>query len=414
MEILALGLGLGVGIVAGLLPGLHPALALALILALPLPFGPLAKAAFVLSACGASLYLKRLGNVYAPAANSSNIASLEPALRMTAQGQGPKAFRISARATDVAVASAGLLLGVLALVACLNKLWLSQLENVIGAFGLPVIGLWFWFTFKRSKRKKLLLAGMGLAGAVGYLTLHHPTLLGNPHAMAPLMAGLFGIPIALSVLAENAHGLPAQDFDELSLDKLSLRTGLAGSGIGMLTGFLAGLGAGSLVSLLSEVLDTDESYLLASASAEATNDVVALGLMLLVGLGRSGEAVLLGRALQTQPPVLVVLLLFGAFGLGCWVSRMLAFKLERSYAYAVAYRQQRGFVVLGLGLGVFQVILSGHILVGLSLMLAATGVGLLLKAWKLPNQAAFGSLTIPLLAQVAHLVQPLNRLTFGR
>lgn len=405
--------GIVTGIITSLIPGLHTGLALALLLAFGVQsiFGTEFAISFIATAVGTSLYTRRLANVYHPSAGSGNVASLDPALALTAQGRGPDALRIMIAGTDTAWPLIG--------ISCLCLLFAGighinialNLNKALSGLGLIVIGAWIAMTIQRSNNQLMALAGFFMIGLLGYITLHHPGLKGNEHAMAPLMSGLFGIPIMLAVLKErSASGLPPQKLSKvIEIDRAG---GVMGSILGALTGFLAGLGAGSLVTLLADENTTHEDYLLLSSSAESTNDIMALLLVLIAGMGRSGEAVLLGRVAgeTTASQIFIILCLIM---LAAFVGRKITFALEPVYDKLIRLFPTQFWAMLVLCLAIGQVLLTGNVLLGLTLTFAGVCLSLWARSCKLPLQVSFAGIAIPVLISNTGMAPTLNSLVFG-
>lgn len=417
LEALAIILGASTGCCLAFVPGLHVALALSLLLASGLlnPLGPVAAGCFVAAAAGAVLYAKRLGSVYHPTAGSEDAASMDPALRLTQMGRGADCLKIMVFATDISWIP---LIGMIGLLVLFNAFGVDAAKVATGALGLitvPVILGWLAYVINKSKHKAATALGLVVTGLVGYCVLHHPLLVGNEHQLAPLMSGLFAIPIMWLVLKERGHKqeIPPQ----LPVSKLiegDLGLAVIGSFIGCVSGFFAGLGAGSLLGMFSGLCHSDEDYLFLSAAGEAANDSLSLLLVLVAGIGRSGEAILLGRATGGGIPNLTSgLVMFGAVAFGAIIGRWFTQASEANYLKFLMLRPPTFWACLVLLLAVWQVVATGQILVGLSLMAAATCIAFWSRLNHLPLQVAFGSLALPLLVAKLGLVGLLNGLLFS-
>lgn len=406
-------LGVATGIFTSLIPGLHTGLALTLLVACGMQtlFGTEFAVTFIATAAGTSLYTRRLAAVYHPSAGSGNVASLDPALAMTAQGRGPDALKIMIMGTDAAwpvIVVAGFFVLVTS-VSHSNAA--MELNKALGGIGLLVILAWIVFTVMRSKNQIEACVAFAMTGTLGYMVLHHPSLRGNEHAMAPLMSGLFGIPITLAVLRERIlHELPVQKPSEVI--RIDASNSLIGSVLGAVTGFLAGLGAGSLATMAAEETISNENYLLLSSSAESTNDIMALLLVLAAGMGRSGEAVLLGRvAGQTTSSQVVVIL--ALIVLAAFIGRKATFVLEPVYDKLIRIFPAQFWAFLVLCLAIGQVLLVGNILLGLILTFAGVCLSLWTRSCKLPLQISFAGIAVPVLVTSTGMAPVLNTLIFG-
>jgi TctA family transporter len=407
IEALAAAAGLFAGIALALVPGLHIALVFVFIVML---FPGAATACFVATAAGASIYAKRLALVYNPQAGSLDVLSPEPAIRMTRDGNGPQALRLSLAGADTAatyvLAVATLIL--LATVAGLNVVDLAT--KALRPVTTLVIIVWALTVVVSSSKPFKTCLGLGLTAAVGFLCLHHPALTGDAHQLAPLLTGLFTVPIILGTL--KSGGIPPQvRFHETTFEqdpdlaRLGALTGLA-------TGFLAGLGAGSLCSLWASRCETDEDYLLLSAAAETANDLFALVLVLVAGITRSGEAAALARLVPNQSSTTAVAALLLLTLVGAVVARLLVLKLEAPYIKFVRQLHRWIIPVFILGLAFAQVVSTQSPLVALAITVAAACTALLCRRHELPQQVAFAALALPLLVQQLGLVGPITATLF--
>jgi TctA family transporter len=215
----------------------------------------------------------------------------------------------------------------------------------------------------------------------------------------------------LAVLHErNQNGLPDQSESRTVDARIEL--GLLGTITGMVTGFFAGLGAGSLVTFFGNQAETDEEYLLMTSASEAANDLMALMLVLVAGMGRSGEAVLLGRTINA-PSFGQACLVMVMVALAAMVGRAACFKLEKGYTTLVALVPARLMAVLVIGLAVWQVSLVGHPLLAGSLTLAGVCLSLWARSCKLPLQVSFAGIALPLVVQGLGFAPNLSHFLYG-
>lgn len=414
----AIGVGAVLGTVLSLVPGLHVALVLALVVAAGLTswLPPAAAAAFVAAAAGASLYAKRLGLVYHPSATTGSHASLDPALRLTRDGRACDAVELSLVGTDMAMLLALPVVVIVGLSASAGMNLPRFVDGLLGFAGIPLIVWWVWHTCKTSRVPAL--TGVGFVGSAlfGYTTLNHPSL--DPdHAIAPVLAGLFGFPLLLRVFAERAQaGLPAQH--PLS-DRIDVNTelGLLGAVIGGITGFFAGLGTSSLVSLAADQARNDEDYLLLASAGEASNDLMAVLLALSAGLSRSGEAVLITRIVP-EPAAATAVGIVLALATGAFCGRTSLRRLQAPYqkfVETVPPTLSAGFVLL---IGMIPIALAGqagapHLVTAFALTAAGTCFGVWCHGAKLPAQVPFGALAVPLVIQSTGLGPVIRSIVFG-
>lgn len=401
------------GCALSFVPGLHVALVLTLLFTSGVlkPLGPTGVPCFLAGAAGALVYARRLGTVYHPTASSESAASLDPALRLTQAGRGRECLRLMVFGADVAWIPVAIGLLVVTLGEATGVNLAKEAAEAFRVITVPAIGLWALYTVLRSRHKGMTLTGLLLTGVAGYVVLHHPVLVGNEYQLAPLMTGLFAVPIMTQVLKERGAEVPAQLPWNGRLEGDPTKA-VVGAFVGTLSGFFAGLGAGSLIGLLSGwCKDDDADYLLLSAAGEAADDILALVLVLVAGTGRSGEAVILGQAAQ-RPGLPQALALIGAIAFGAWVGRKFVLKAEGSYLRFLTCLPPAFWGLLVIALGLVQVVATGHPLLGLGLTASAALIGLWSRQCRLPLQTAFAALALPLVAAHLGLVPVLNGVLF--
>lgn len=409
MTLLAILAGIGLALTLGLMPGLHLGLLLALTasaawqLGVPSPV----VAAFLAAAAGVGLYTKRLSLVYHPAAGADNLASLDPAMRLALSGRGREAVTIGVFATDYACFAMLALLALMGLAGLCGLSLLDGIKAFLQPLALAFLLLWLAVTWFHARRKGATVLYLVLAGLFGYLVLHHPGLRGNAHQLAPILTGFFAWPAALLLLQPRVPAAsPSTAGVEINVQLVPL-----GLGLGALTGFLAGLGAGSLASLVQDQAQGDGDYLLLASCAEAMNDWMAFLLVLSLGLGRSGEAVALGQFIQPgQLPVMLSSLLVLA---ACaYIARQWVLSIQDHYARWVQATPRSVWLALIIGFSFWQLALTGQFLLALLLTLSGFCLAVTAREARVPQQVAFATLVLPLLVQTAGLVPTLNSWLF--
>lgn len=405
----ALGAVLGLGL--SLVPGLHAALGIALMLGVLIKaLGGLGAACCVAAAVGVGFYVRHLGAVYHPSAGAVNVASLDPAMRLTNLGRGADVLRLMVLGTDMSWVPVGILASIL----CLGLLAGVNLANVaksmLSLIGPLAIGWWVFYTCSRSAKPALTAIGFLIVGAYGYVVLHHPGLAGNEHQLAPLMSGLYALPIMLATLAARSKGLPPQKAPKKRLI-LKRHLGTTGAWLGCATGFLPGMGSSSVVGLAGSQAKSDEDYILLASAGQSSNDSLALLLMLAAGMGRSGESVLLGRAMP-QPNFMACVTVVLVFLISVAYGRKLVFQLESIYARFIKSQPPVVWGALVIGLAILQVLMTGQILIGLGLTACGCMIALWCRVNHLPLQVSFSALACPLVIQSMGLVPLVNGMVF--
>jgi TctA family transporter len=404
--VLSILAGIATGLVCSSIPGIRLALAIALLLTTnpQEEMGSVVAAAFVAAAIGATVYTERLTMLLNPLGfNAQNIASMDPALRLVAQGKGEAALRIMLQAIDNSLVPIGAFVALVAIGAALSSKFTSYVAAMMGSLALPMLLLWLVMTVKRSCNPVAALGGLLLTGLAGWLTFHNRLVAGHELSMVPLLTGLFAIPLAVVGWASKEKPNLFQN-GEGEAEDIQYPTSWMGSGLGMVSGFLPGLGASSVVSLVESRMDSDEQYLAVSTSCETTNDLVGVFLVLAVGLARSGEAVQMSR-LVTQPDLATISILLISTGLGVAASRHLVFSKGRAIGRIIHSLPTRAVIIAALALNLIQVGLAGGAtvmgqMIVWGIVLLACLASAYSRALGLPNQVAFGALVVPLLVSM--------------
>lgn len=416
MEALALIAGALIGTLLSLVPGLHVALVLTLLVAAGIDrfVGPLPALLFIAAAAGASIYARRLGQVYHPSASDPTCS--EPALRMTREGRGAEALQVMLAGTDIAWVPFGLAAIAIGLSALVSFNLVRAADGFLAYFGLPLIAAWALWTCWKSARPFLTAIGFVVVGMFGYFALHHPTITGSTHALAPVLAGVFALPLMAQVLLDRSTGgLPVQHPPD---GQLRAQVNLAWNGavLGSLTGLFAGLGSSSLVSLADGNAQGDEDYLILGAAGESANDLVAVLMWAAIGAGRSGEAVLLGQVAPRIDGFTAVAAL-ASLAIGAYVGRTAVQRLGFWYARVITSVPAFVWAALVVLFSLAPVVLAGRgTLTGVVIALGITAIGFCCSTWaracRLPIQVSFAALTVPIVLSAAGLVPVLNGLLF--
>jgi TctA family transporter len=283
---------------------------------------------------------------------------------------------------------------------------------------------------KSGTRPFLTLLGLLLTGLYGYSLFHNPGMVGKTYQITPLLVGLFGIPIALGVLLDPDVSDNVRDGVRWQL-LVDPWIGLKGALVGCFTGFFAGIGSASVTAIafdaikeeVTEELDEEtcekintQIYVCLGSASSFANDYMALLLMLTVGMGRSGEAIALGRSLTGAggwvAPMAILCIIYGAAA-----GRAVVTRYQKQYGTLVRKVKPKVLVTITLIISCIPVVLAGGWSIGGQLTVWSYCLcGWLLSTWcrhnYLPNQVAFGAFTIPLVAGGLGLVPWLNSWLF--
>jgi putative membrane protein len=412
VELAFLGAGILLGTITGLVPGLHSTLILLLLAgSLSAGFGPVNTAVFIISAACTGIYTHCLAGTFHPVA-STNMDGQDPVLRMTSKGKGLTALRLQIDAIDSSMHVITIIVAILAtLSAIVQGSLLEMMQSVIKPMAIVVIFIWIIYTCVQSKNAILTFLGLMTTGLYGYIVLHHPLLRGNEHSLLPILNGLIAIPMLVTAMMDTKSRIKKQF--KLPIPEMPRDLAVIGALVGSSTGFLAGLGTSSFITLFTHKLTSDEKYVYASAAAQAANSITAILLIMTLGIGRSGEAVLLGRivpSIKTEPITiaLLVVCMVASLAAGSVITK----KITMPYiqvAQKLPIRMTSGFLLV---MSVFSLTLVGNHTVAVLATIPGVIISLICRKLELPQQVMFGCLAIPLVFYYLDLVPTLNNL-FG-
>ncbi|WP_416841044.1 tripartite tricarboxylate transporter permease [Haloferax sp. DFSO52] len=314
--------GVLLGTCSGLVPGLH-ANAFALVLASVasnVPGPPAALVAAILAAATVHTFLDVVPALALGVPDAALAPGALPGHRLVLGGRGREALRLSALGSGVAL--------------CLAvPLAVPITEATIRVYPLVRDSLWvvlvavvvaLVWTEPTTRAKLAACVTIAAATGLGLAVLDRPFSGPLPvgGVLAPLLAGLFGVPVLLD--ARHGAGVPPQGDTTLATSpRAVVRSVLAGTGGGAFVGYLPGVSAGVAGTLALAVLpghDPDESaraYVTATSAATTATTVFALFAFVGLGTPRTGALVALSAAglpagLWIALPVTVVAGIVGA------------------------------------------------------------------------------------------------------
>ncbi|ELZ34796.1 tripartite tricarboxylate transporter permease [Halorubrum tebenquichense] len=301
--------GVALGTASGLVPGLH-ANNFALLLAGFAPSVPADPLFVGVAMLGAGVVHSFLDIVPALALGVPDAATAVAALpghRLVIAGRGREAVRLSAVGSGLAVA--------LAVPLAVPVTWVmvrayptlrAHLPLLLGA----VVAL---LVLTESSRR----AAVG--GAVAFLAsaaLGLATLDADPAAplstggvLAPLFAGLFGVPVLVD--AVGGEGVPPQADPRIAMDARALGTSAgAGSLAGAVVGYVPGVSAAIAAAAAMPAVpreSADRGFVVATSGASTANTIFALFALVALGTPRTGVTVAIDRAgVPFALPILLV------------------------------------------------------------------------------------------------------------
>ncbi|MFC7202054.1 tripartite tricarboxylate transporter permease [Haloferax namakaokahaiae] len=293
--------GILLGTCSGLVPGLHAnAFALLLASAAPQVQGPpSAITAAMLAAATVHTCLDIVPSLALGVPDPALAPGALPGHRLVLGGRGREALRLSALGSGFALClTLPIAVPLTTAMVRLYPLLRDSLPLVL--FAVVVALVW---TEPTARAKVAALVSLVAATTLGLVTLDAsfsgPLPVGD--VLAPLLAGLFGMPVLLD--AWESAGVPPQDDATIATTKRSVvRSILAGTGGGAFVGYLPGVSAGVAGTLALSVLpisdpeETARAYVVATSAATTATTVFALFAFTGLGTPRTGVLVALADA----------------------------------------------------------------------------------------------------------------------
>lgn len=400
IELFGVLFGAALGLLA-IVPGIHPTIVLAGLLPL-LGIHGIFGACAIVGALGSSQAVMGLAKTYHPATQQSMQAAT-PEQVMAYSGRGKLALAIQTQATWTGVTTVLVLATLLLLFQALTGG--IDVTPLIKALSPLLIGLYLVVTVGSASRKAVTLAVVLLGTVVGFYTLNHPALVGNPSSLAPLLGGIFTVAALSQVIFHrgNVQSFPAQRPVTATRWVFAERQYL-GALSGLTTAMIAGLGSGAMVSFFAGHV-REEEYLGMHTASESANNAFAILLFILVGATHSGAGVALKQNVHTLGLVTGILMIL-AIVVGLYLGTAFVRRIEDAYVGLVSRLPQKqvavGVLVLTLAIIFFE---TG--LVGLIATILSACLGLIARLYFVPNQALMSVLVGPVLVYYLGLAGPL-------
>jgi putative membrane protein len=301
--------GVALGTASGLVPGLH-ANNFALLLAGFAPSVPADPLFVGVAMLGAGVVHSFLDIVPALALGVPDAATAVAALpghRLVIAGRGREAVRLSAVGSGLAVA--------LAVPLAVPITWLMVRWYPTLRAHLPLLlgGVVALLVLTESSRRAAVggLVAFLASAALGFATLDADPAapLSTGGVLAPLFAGLFGVPVLVDAL--GGEGVPPQADPRIAMRARDLGTSAgAGSLAGAVVGYVPGVSAAiAAVAAMPAVprASADRGFVVATSGASTANTIFALFALVALGTPRTGVTVAIDRAgVPFALPMLVV------------------------------------------------------------------------------------------------------------
>jgi putative membrane protein len=310
--------GCALGCCSGLVPGLHAnnfafllAAAAPAVDAPPVPLGCAMLAAGVVHT-----FLDVVPSLALGVPDAAMAAAALPGHQLVVEGRGREALRLSAVGSGLALVIAlPAALGVTAGMRVAYPHLRAWLPAVLSGVVLLLV-----LTESSTRRRLAGAFTFALATALGLVALDAPTdpLVAAGGVLAPLFAGLFGVPVLVDAL--GGAGVPPQADARLGLSGRELAgSAVAGAGGGAAVGYLPGVSAGVAAVLALPATagrDPAREYVVATSGANTATAVFALFAYWAFDVTRSGVFVAMDDASVSAvlPPLVTALLIAGAVG----------------------------------------------------------------------------------------------------
>lgn len=388
----AVASGVLLGTCSGLVPGLHVnSLALLLAAGAPVvPAPPHLVGAAMLAAGVTHSFLDVVPTLALGVPDPAMAVSTLPGHRLVMGGRGREALRISALGSGAAVACAFVVgVPITWLATELAPVVYAHLSTVIAALALGLL------VRERTWRARLggllALAASGALGVVA-LPLDPRGVAPTGDVLAPLFAGLFGVPVLLA--AFRGTGVPPQD-DPVVADSPGnvLSSGIAGSLAGAAVAYVPGMSGaiGAVFALELTSTDGDRAFIAALSGVNTANTIFALFALFSLGDPHTGVLVAFERAKlpRTLP------LLLASVALAACVGALLVPVLGDRYFRLVRRLNHR---LLTAGVCALLVVLAWVFAgpVGVLLLAVATAIGLIPPTFGARRVHLMGVLLVPL------------------
>lgn len=320
LELLLFSLaGICVGVIFGIIPGLHPN---TLVAFAPLfaSMNPLGGMIFLVSMGVSNIMVDFVPSVLLGAPDSGSELAALPGQRLMMEGRGLVAVKLMV---------IGFVSSFLVFIALSPVLFFV----VPAAFEISrqyIFAVLIFISCVMVLSEKRLLAGAVvflLAGIMGVASLNLP--MNSALILFPMLAGFFGIPSLVMQMRKKA-GVMEQTGGGISIGKKDMaKSSFMGYVGGVFSGFLPGVGSSEIASMLS-LKKNDESFMVAMGSIAASNFIMSLVAVWLIGKTRSGIAVAINSVYTLTSADMLAVMSASLLAIG--VSAVLVMKISKAFA----------------------------------------------------------------------------------
>jgi putative membrane protein len=282
-------LGIFFGIVAGLVPGIHPNMIALIFSSLLFKIFPdsISFICFIVSLGVCNSFVSAIPSILFGAPDSEDSLAVLPGHRLLMKGFAYFAIKLTV---------IGSLFGFLFCLLCFPILYyfIPIIYNFVSSqmhlFLLTIVFL--LILTERGIRNKILATFIFLiSGILGIAGNSLP--ISQNYYLFCLFTGLFGMPVLLLSIKNNAK-IPEQKFHDKKISVKSInRAIISGSFAGTLTGIFPGVSASHATIISNLTNKSNDRFLISLGSATTTNIIFSFLSLFLIGKGRSGLAVII-------------------------------------------------------------------------------------------------------------------------
>lgn len=387
----ALGLGILTGIITGLVPGVHVNLVSVLLVSfssvLLVYTSPIVLAVFIIALAITHTFLDAIPSIYLGAPTDAQALNVLPGHRLLLKGLGHNAIVYT-----VIGALGSLLLSLLLFpIFILTMDKISPLVSQI--IGYLLIAIMAYMILKEKKWLQCLVVFL-LSGVLGLLVFSIPNL---EQPLFPLLSGLFGLSILIESLRQKSV-IPKQKTAPLALSKKNLAKSLsAASGMGFIAAFLPGFGSGQAAIIATNTVGDigDEGFLTLVGGLNTASMAISIAAAFVLQKARNGAIVavneLIGGVTFQQ-----MILFMGVVLVAGGVAALLTIYLSKVFAKFIV---KLNYSKLILGIIIFITLLATYFdgIIGLTILLTATAIGLVTSSFNVGKNHLMGCLILPVI-----------------
>jgi len=365
--------GVTLGLIAGLLPGIHPNL-IALLLA-----STKQELYFIIPLAVVNSIVDTIPSILFGAPDAGSELSVLPGHRMLMKGLGYNAVR------KTVIGS--LLSGIFAIILLPIAFLISKSYNsmtIIIPILLIIIVVYTIFGDKNSLFAAFCFVFSGIIGILSFrLNISSNVVL------VPILSGLFGLSRIITSLKTKSIP-PQRDEIEFISSKTENRSVFVGSLLGMISGFIPGVGSSQAAYIASSL----KGDFLTSLGAITTSNVIFSFLALyFIGKVRSGVAASISFIeMDTRVAAMIFLLCLMSIPIGS-ILTLLTSKIIIRRISNINYRAVNMFV----GILIISVVFALSGLLGLLLLFVSTSLGIMAITKRVKQSNLLGVIIIPTL-----------------